>query len=107
MAADVLVLPNKPMSRLSTHHTSPLKLFEYMAARRPIVASDLPSIREIVDDDSAVLVPACDPQELAGGLTRALNGGPEMAKLVAQARRKVARYSWDERAKHVLKTLQR
>ena len=45
--ADVLVLPN-PASAISTHVTSPLKLFEYMAAGRPIVASNLPAIREVL-----------------------------------------------------------
>lgn len=106
-AADVVVLPNKPNSLLSTHHTSPLKLFEYMAAKRPIVASDLPSIREIVDDDSAVLVPAGDPEELAKGIRRALQGGPEISRLVDEAYRRVSRYSWEQRAKHVLSTLGR
>jgi len=104
-AADVLVIPNKPTSRLSTHHTSPLKLFEYMAAERPIVVSDLPSMREIVDDESAVLVAAGDPEALARGLVRALDGGPEIDKLVVVARQRVARYSWDQRAKHVIETL--
>jgi glycosyltransferase involved in cell wall biosynthesis len=55
-AADILVLPNKSGSRVSERYTSPLKLFEYMAARRLILASDLPSIREVLDDDSAVFV---------------------------------------------------
>ena len=42
--ARVLVLPN-PASAISTRFTSPLKLFEYMAARRPIVATTLPAIK--------------------------------------------------------------
>jgi glycosyltransferase involved in cell wall biosynthesis len=106
-AADVLVIPNKPTSRLSTHHTSPLKMFEYMAAGRPIVVSDLPSMREIVDDFSAVLVPAGDPEALAQGLVKAIDGGPEIDKLVIEARKRVGRYSWDARAKHVLETLEK
>jgi glycosyltransferase involved in cell wall biosynthesis len=106
-AADVLVIPNKPTSRLSTHHTSPLKLFEYMASERPIVVSDLPSMREIVDDDSAVLVSAGDPEALARGLMRAIEGGPEIDKLVVEARKRVGQYSWDARAKHVLASLEK
>ena len=54
--ARVLVLPN-PASAISTRFTSPLKLFEYMAARRPIVATSLPAIREVLRDEvNALLV---------------------------------------------------
>ena len=46
----VLALPN-PASAISTHSTSPLKLFEYMAAGKAIVASSLPAIREVLTDE--------------------------------------------------------
>jgi len=56
-AADVLVLPNSAKAKIASHYTSPLKLFEYMASRRPIVASDLPSLREVLrDGENAILV---------------------------------------------------
>ena len=46
-AADLLVLPNSALAsakeEISKHWCSPLKMFEYMASQRPIVASDLPS----------------------------------------------------------------
>ena len=47
-AADVLVIPNSGDYDISRFYTSPIKLFEYMAAKRPIVASNLPSLREIM-----------------------------------------------------------
>ena len=45
--AHVLILPNTP-SHASERYTSPLKLFEYLAAGRPIVASDLAALREVL-----------------------------------------------------------
>ncbi len=65
--ADVLVLPNSATA-LSARYTSPLKLFEYLAAGRPIVASDLPALREVLRDGAnAWLVPPDDAAALAGG----------------------------------------
>ena len=94
----MLVLPNLA-SPLSTHATSPLKLFEYMAAGRAIVASDLPSIREVLTDDvSAVLVAPGDAAALAQGIRRLADDAALRARLAAAAARAVAEYSWDERA---------
>ncbi len=97
-AADVLVLPNPP-SALSNAFTSPLKLFEYMASGRPIVASDLPSIREVLTDGvNGVLVEAGDARALAAGIQR-IAGDPAFgARLAARARQDVAAYTWANRA---------
>src|SRR5690606_26879499 len=53
-AASMLVLPNTA-SAISERYTSPLKLFEYLAMGRPIVASDLPAIRAVLTDDQSAL----------------------------------------------------
>ena len=45
-----------------------MKLWEYMAAGRAVVSSDLPSIREIIGDDRGVLVPPGDPVALADAI---------------------------------------
>ena len=96
--ADVLVLPN-PASAISSLSTSPLKLFEYMAAGRPIVASDLPAIREILaDDHNAVLVAPGDAGALAGGIRRVQADPALAARIARQARLDVAAYSWAKRA---------
>ena len=97
-SARVLVLPNTE-SVISTTFTSPLKLFEYMAAERPIVASDLPSLREVLrDGEHALLVPPGDAGALAAAIRRLL-GDPSFAdRLAAAARRAVEGYTWDHRA---------
>jgi glycosyltransferase involved in cell wall biosynthesis len=99
--ADILALPNPP-SAISTHATSPLKLFEYMAAGRAIVASDLPAIREVLQHDvTAWLVPAGDPQALAAGIAALAQDPDRRHRLADAARRQVAEYSWSRRAEKI------
>jgi glycosyltransferase involved in cell wall biosynthesis len=99
--ADVLLLPN-PQSAISTAFTSPLKLFEYMAAGRPIVASDLPSIREVLrDGENAVLVEAGNPQALVAGIRKIKDDPALGARLAAQAVQDVGDYTWARRAERL------
>ena len=99
--ADILALPNPP-SAISTHATSPLKLFEYMAAGKAIVASNLPAIREILTHDvNAVLVTPGDADALAAGICRLADDGALRAGLGQAARTAVAEYSWDRRAERL------
>jgi glycosyltransferase involved in cell wall biosynthesis len=97
-AADVLVLPNRGTA-VSARYTSPLKLFEYLAAGRPIVASDLPALREVLrDNENARLVPPDDPRALADALL-AVSRDPALAvRLARGAFDTAAEYSWDRRA---------
>ena len=99
--AHVLILPNRP-SAISTDFTSPLKLFEYMASGRPIVASDLPSFREILrDGENALLVEAGNPQALVAGITR-IRTDPELgARLAQQAAADVREFTWARRAERL------
>lgn len=104
-AADVLILPNTGKSVISTHYTSPLKLFAYMASDRPIIASDLPSIREVLDDASAYFVRADEPEALAKGILTALTDSQATNKS-RKAMLLVNSYSWRARAKRVISTLE-
>jgi glycosyltransferase involved in cell wall biosynthesis len=100
-SADILALPN-PASAISTHATSPLKLFEYMAAGRAIVASDLPSIREVLTDDvNALLVAPGDPSALASAIRRLASDAALRTRLGAAARTAVRDYSWARRAERL------
>ena len=99
--ASVLVLPN-PASAISTRFTSPLKLFEYMAARRPIVATDLPAMREVLTPDvHAVFVAPGTAPALSAGIRRVLSD-PELAvRLSEAAATAVLDYTWDRRAERI------
>lgn len=99
-AADVLVLPNTAQSGISFDLTSPLKLMGYMAAGRPIVASDIPSVRELVDETSAYLVKPDDAKALAQGIQLAFSSEDAVVK-AAEARRRAEALDWSVRAERI------
>ena len=102
--ADILVLPNTGRDPVSVRFTSPLKLFAYMAAGKPIVASDLPSLREVLDDGCAYFVTPDDAVALAARIQEAMIDPAAQAKTAA-ARTRAAHYSWDARAEAILEAL--
>ncbi len=101
-SADVLVMPYTGNLRWSRHF-SPLKLFEYMASGRPLVASHLPVLSEVISHGrNAVMVPAGDSHELVSGIRRVLYDPELAARISHQAQQDVSIYSWDARAKRIL-----
>jgi glycosyltransferase involved in cell wall biosynthesis len=104
-AADVLVLPNTAKDLNSSRYTSPLKLFTYMASLRPIVASDLPSIREVLSDETAFFFTPDDAHSLAEKITEALVH-PEIATSTSlKAAEVVKQYTWQSRAHSILNSI--
>lgn len=102
-AFDAAALP-LPWTEHFAYYASPIKLFEYMAAGLPIVATDLPSTAEIVQDgDTALLVPPSDPGALAATLVR-LHDDPALCARLGENGRRLAfeRYTWDARARSIL-----
>ena len=87
-------------SAMTERHTSPLKAFEALAAGRPVVASDLPSSREVLrHGETAWLVPPGDPAALADGLRRVLEDRALALRLAQGAFADAPRYSWDARGR--------
>jgi glycosyltransferase involved in cell wall biosynthesis len=101
-ACDVVTIP-WPWTEFSAYFMSPLKLFEYMASGRPIVASDLPSLREVLrDGENAVLVKPDDSKALAEGIQTILDDPTLASRLAVQARRDVTAYTWEQRAEKIM-----
>jgi glycosyltransferase involved in cell wall biosynthesis len=101
LRASILVLPNTSSS-ISERYTSPLKLFEYLWMGKPIVASNLVSIREVLTDGrTAALVTPGDPAALADAMTT-LAADPALSQRLGQAARALApEYTWDMRARRL------
>jgi len=99
---DVLTMPF-PNNKHYKYYMSPLKLFEYMASKRPIIASDLPSIREILNENNAILVKPDNFQDLAKGINRALKNQDFSDKISSQAYQDVQKYTWQKRIDNILK----
>lgn len=105
-AADVLVLPNSAKDEDSAQFTSPMKLFEYMASGTPVLASDVPAIREILDENCAYLVEADSPKALAQGITTTFSNPDEARAKARQAKEKVTHFTWGARAQTILRILE-
>jgi glycosyltransferase involved in cell wall biosynthesis len=100
-SATLLVLPNV-RSKVSERYTSPLKLFEYLAIGRPIVAADLAAIREVLtDNETAVLVPPDNPRAWADAMTRVAGDRLLAARLGHAAAATAPFYSWERRAERI------
>jgi glycosyltransferase involved in cell wall biosynthesis len=102
--ADCLILTGSERDILSTKYTSPLKMFEYMASGCPIVAQDLPSFREVLNDKNSFLVKPGDAKALSDEI--ALVFKEENAKMAEEKATKaledVKDYTWTKRAEKII-----
>ena len=101
VSADILVLPT-----LSDDTGSPLKMFEYMAARRPIIASRLAGVTEVLNETNSVLVPPGDPVALKEAIQKVLANKQFADRIANQAHLDVHAYTWENRAKKILKFIE-
>ncbi len=100
-ACDIVAMPF-PWTAHYAFYMSPLKMFEYMAAGKPILATKLPSVMEVlVDGKNAVLVEPDNPQELAQGIRRIIEDKSLSLHISMQARRDVLNHTWERRAQNI------
>lgn len=93
-----------PYPELREFYFSPLKVYEYMAAGRPVVASGIGQIAELIDDGvNGLLCPPGDANALAERLKQ-LQGEPELRIRLGQAAREamLRNHTWDSVVQRIL-----
>ena len=101
-AADICLLPLSKRT-IASRYTSPLKLFEYMAMGKAIVATDLPSIRLLLEHDThALLAEAENPASFAQAIRSLLDDRQRAQKLATAAQEHAKNYTWEKRAEDIL-----
>ena len=106
-AADVLLMPYERAiagsgGGDSAAYASPMKMFDYMACRRAILSSDLPVIREILNERNGVLCPPEDPHAWSAAFSRLMGDESLRKQLAEQAWADVQDYTWQKRAARAL-----
>ena len=101
-AADMLVIPNSAKEDISRLYTSPMKLFEYMASGTPIIASDLPSLREILNESNSSFFIADDVQDLSRVIGEVSSNHKKAQEKAVLASEQVKKYTWQRRAQSIL-----
>lgn len=101
-ACDVCVVPS-PAKKLFMNVACPMKLFEYLAAGVPVVASDLPAIRDIIrDGENGLLVAPDDPKALADGISRILADPALGERLARNGFQTIRKNTWERRSARAL-----
>lgn len=109
-SSDILLMPYQKQvfiegGRDTSLWMSPLKMFEYMASKRIIISSDLPVLREVLNEKNSIL---CNPeniQEWIDAIKFCINNKNAAETLAINAGNDVSQYSWDNRVKTILEKI--
>jgi len=105
--AEVLLMPYETQiagssGGNSVDFCSPMKMFEYMAAGRPIISSDLPILHEVLNERNAIFCQYDDVDQWVNAIELIKKDTGYGHELAIQARLDVEKYTWIERAKKSL-----
>lgn len=109
-ACDFLLVPYSIKVAASSggdiaRYTSPMKVFEYLAAGRAILSSDLPVLREVLNQENSVLLPPDDLEIWSETLESLANDAQRRAKLALNARTDAENYTWEARSTRIIESL--
>lgn len=101
-AADMLVIANSGKDETERNFTSPLKLFEYLAAGKVIIASRVPAIEEFLNENTAVFFEPDNPQSLVKTIQKISDDREKQEKLASSALELAKNYTWQSRIEKIV-----
>lgn len=106
-AADILLMPyGRQFSGSSGGNiaavSSPMKMFEYMATRRAILTSDIPVLREVLNESNASFYTPEDLEDLKRQFTILISDKIKRDKVAEHARKDVEAYEWKTRMRKIM-----
>ncbi len=106
LASDVLVYPApKTNHPYFLRDTSPLKLFEYMAMKKPIICADIPPVHDILDASTARFYQPGNIDELREQIIWVKEHAEEARMMAAKAFESVQDHTWKKRTMRILSSL--
>jgi len=111
-ACDILIMPHAQKVLDSSGMdiaavTNPMKSFEYLASGRAILASDLPIVHEVLNEENAIFLPPGDVESWDHTLKHVLADAALRERLGARARKDARQYTWLSRERRALDGLRR
>ena len=105
-SCDVLVYPAPRSSHpFYQRDTSPMKVFEYMAAGKPIVCAELPPLRDVVNEDMVNFFIPGDSYNLADVIANVISNQEDVQEQVQKAKDYVSNHTWKKRMGRILSYL--
>ena len=110
MICDILLMPYQKKVFLSkeiydtSKWMSPMKMFEYLSCKVPLISSNLPVLREVLEDEkNCILVECNNIKEWSKQVNRVLNN-KDLSKYLANNGFKgfIEKYTWDKRAEKII-----
>lgn len=114
-ACDVLLAPyqsdvyvSKKQAFSTSSYMSPLKIFEYMSARKPMIVSDIPVLREVLSEQIAVLVPPNNTDAWSQALIQLCRDAERQEELAGKAYQQfLEQHTWQKRAASIVEWLEK
>ena len=104
-SADVVLVPFP--SNIASHSISPLKLFEALAMEKPVVASAVSGIKEVVCQTSNVVLASADPTHWASAIMELVKNSDKMARQRGNSRKIMCgKYDWNHLAEEFSKIME-